>query len=414
MTEENRREYALLRYGIIAPAVCNMLPEGKSLKEFFEEAAEKTYEGPGGKTLHFTAGTFERWYYFYKKKGFDGLVIQPRSDCGKSRKIDADVYEQVKLLKEGSPRMPATEIYQKLIENGLITPGEISLSTITRCVNQIVQERDFPVCTDMRRYERPHINEVWCGDSCVGPKIAIEGGKRRIYVIALIDDASRYITGARVFYKDNFNSLLQVMKSAVSKYGVPKLWNFDNGGAYKNKQMELLAARTGSTVHYCHPYTPTQKAKIERWFRTLRDKWLAATDLSGFSSLEAIQESLNRFVDKYNHTVHSSLNGKTPDERFFSEPEYIRRLSREEIEKDFLLEIDRRVSPDCVITIDDVEYELDSRYAKKKVKLRYSPDMKEIFLVESNNTLTPIRLLNKQENADVRRKKFYLSGGEEA
>ncbi len=414
MTEEKRKELALLRYGIIAPAVCRALPEGKTLKEFFEEAAEKTYEGPDGKILRFTASTFERWYYFYQKKGFDGLLTQPRSDSGKSRKIDEDIYRKIERLKKENPRMPATEILQKLKDERLIAEKELSLSTVTRCVNQIKQERDFPVCTDMRRYERPHINEVWCGDSCVGPKITIEGGKQRIYVIALIDDASRYITGARVFYKDNFFSLLQVMKSAVSKFGVPKLWNFDNGGAYKNRQMELLAARTGSTVHYCHPYTPTQKAKIERWFRTLRDKWLAATNLAEFSSLDAIQESLDRFVDKYNHTVHSSLDGKTPDERFFSEPECIRRLPKEQIEKDFLLEIDRRVSADCVITIDDIEYEVDSRYAKRRVKLRYSPDMKTIYLVESNDTMTPIRLLNKQENAVAKRQKVYLSEGDDA
>ena len=176
--------------------------------------------------------------------------------------------------------------------------------------------------------------------------------------------------------------------------------------------MELLAARIGSTVHYCHPYTPTQKSKIERWFRTLRDKWLAITNLEEFSSLSEIQKSLDLFVDKYNHTVHSSLGGLTPDGRFFSEPGYIRRLTAEEIEKNFLLEVDRRVSADCVITIDNVEYEVESRYARKRVKLRYAADMKTIYLVEDNNTYTPIRLLNKQENALVKRSKIYLSGGE--
>ena len=34
------------------------------------------------------------------------------------------------------------------------------------------------------------------------------------------------------------------------------------------------------------------------------------------------------------------------------------------------------------------------------------------YLVEDNNTYTPIRLLNKQENALVKRSKIYLSGGE--
>lgn len=116
---------------------------------------------------------------------------------------------------------------------------------------------------DMRRYERPHINEVWCGDSSAGPWLKLpDGKKRRVYVIALIDDASRFITGANVFFNDTFVNLMSVIKSAVARYGRPKAFNFDNGPAYRNKQMELLAGRIGSTISYCRPYTPTQKAKI--------------------------------------------------------------------------------------------------------------------------------------------------------
>ncbi|MFR2338011.1 MAG: hypothetical protein ACLS7X_01465 [Mediterraneibacter gnavus] len=75
----------------------------------------------------------------------------------------------------------------------------------------------------MRRYERPHINEVWCGDSSVGPRLTDSDGKKhRIYIIALIDDASRFITGIDVFYHDNFINLMSVMKSAIAKYGRPK------------------------------------------------------------------------------------------------------------------------------------------------------------------------------------------------
>lgn len=411
MTEEMRQQMALMRYGIIAPAICHTIPPDKTLHSFFEEAAEKPYTDPNGKVHYYSVKTLERWYYFYLKAGFDGLVRQPRSDRGKSRKIDADIYEQIKYLKEKYPRIPATEILRQLVSTGTIKQGDISLSTVTRCMNQIVEKQNLPVHADMRRYERPHINEVWCGDSCVGPKIMIEGAKRRIYVIALIDDASRFITGAAVSYHDNYISLLQVLKTATAKFGVPKVLNFDNGHTYRNHQMELLAARIATTLHYCQPYSPTQKSKIERWFRTLRDKWLAITDLNQFSSLSQIQDSLDCFVQSYNHTIHTSLSGKSPDERFFAEPQLIRRLSPDETEKAFLLEIERRVSADSVITIDNIEYEVDCRYSGTRVRLRYSPDMKTIYLVESNNNLTPIRLLNKQENALVKRNKTYLSGG---
>lgn len=266
----------------------------------------------------------------------------------------------------------------------------------------------------MRRYERPHINEVWCGDSSAGPYLKTPDGKKhRVYVIALLDDASRMVVGIDVFFNDTFVNLMSVLKSAVSKYGVPKVLNFDNGSAYKNRQMELLAARIGSIINYCRPYTPTAKAKIERWFRTMKDQWMASLDMRDFHSLDSLRGSLLSFVRSYNLAPHSSLKGKSPQDRFFSEPDIIRRLETRQIKECFLLELERRVSADSVIVINGVEYEVDYRFAKQRITLRYSPDMKEISVVEHDGSLTPIRLLNKQENASVKREKIHLCGGED-
>ena len=106
------------------------------------------------------------------------------------------------------------------------------------------------------------------------------------------------------------------------------------------------------------------------------------------------------------------MKGSSPQDRFFSEPECIRRLSEQEIENSFLLEIERRVSADSVIVIDQVEYEVDYRFAKQRIRLRYSPDLEDIFIVEADGTLTPIRLLNKTENANIKRDKIHLCRGE--
>ena len=145
-------------------------------------------------------------------------------------------------------------------------------------------------------------------------------------------DASRFITGIDVFYNDNFINLMSVMKSAVSKYGRPKVLNFDNGKSYKNKQMELLAARIGTTLSYCQPYTPTSKAKIERWFRTLKDQWMAGLDMRDFRSLDELRGSLYAYVQSYNLAPHSSLRGMSPQDRFFSEPDHIRCLTQDNID----------------------------------------------------------------------------------
>lgn len=414
MEQDKKHDIALMRYSVISPLITGLQEDYPSLDAFFRDASVKGVVTPEGSVKKFAPGTIEKWYRAYKTGGFDALLPTGRSDAGRPRKLDDEIQEQIRYLKCNYPRMSAAAIYRQLQDNGSIRHGEISESTINRYINQMAMEMKTTTNQDMRRYERPHINEVWCGDSSVGPYLKTPDGKKhKLYIIALIDDASRFITGIDIFFNDNFVNLMSVMKSAVAKYGRPKLFNFDNGSSYKNKQMELLAARIGSTLNYCRPYTPTAKAKIERWFRTMKDQWMASLDIRDFHSLEELRGNLLAWVHIYNNTPHASLNGKTPQERFFSEPEQIRRLTQEQIEKDFLLEIERRVSADSVIVIDQTEYEVDYRFAKQRIRLRYSPDMKEIFIVEPDGSLTPIRLLNKQENADIKREKIRLYGGQD-
>ena len=145
----------------------------------------------------------------------------------------------------------------------------------------------------------------------------------------------------------------------------------------------------------------------------MKDQWMASLDIRDFHSLDELRGNLFAYVQQYNQTPHSSLKGASPQDRFFSEPECIKRLSDDEVEKSFLLEIERRVSSDSVIVIDQVEYEVDYRFAKQRIKLRYSPDLNDIYIVEADGTLTPIRLLNKIENAFIKRDKTHLYRGDE-
>lgn len=414
MDQEKKQAIALMRYSAIAPLITGLSDDYESLTAFFNNASVKGVIHPDGTVKHYAPGTIEKWYRNYKEAGFDALIPIGRVDQGKPRRLDDDLQEQIKYLKTNYPRMSASAIYRQLRDNGSIKNGEVSESTVNRYINLIAVQMKTTTNQDMRRYERAHINEVWCGDSSVGPYLKTPDGKKhKVYVIALIDDASRFIVGIDVFFNDNFVNLMSVMKSAVAKYGRPGMFNFDNGSSFKNKQMELLAARIGSVVHYDQPYTPTQKAKIERWFRTMKDQWLSSLDIRDFHSLDELRGNLLAYVQNYNQTVHSSLKGLSPQDRFFSEPNRIRRLPDEEIENSFLLELERRVSSDSVIVIDRVEYEVDYRFAKQRIKIRYSPDMKDIFIVEADGTLTPIRLLNKTENAYIKREKIHLCRGEE-
>lgn len=409
MTEEERRDLALMKYAAIVPMVTGKT-SAENVTAFCREAAKQEFTLPNGSRRIYAPKTIECWYRDYLKGGFDALLPSGRKDEGVSRALDEELKEKILYLKKAYPRLPCTMIHRKLLEDGDMKPEEaVSLSTITRFVDRYMKESKSTTNLDLHRYERPHINEVWCGDSSVGPKLK---GKR-IYCIALMDDASRLITGIGLFYNDNFANLMTVIKSAVRKYGRPAVFNFDNGATYRNKQMELLAARIGTAINYCQPYTPIQKAKIERWFLTMKEQWMAGINMKDFDSLEDLNTSLLSYVDRYNKAPHTSLGDMSPEERYFSEPERIRRLTEEQIEKGFLLELERRVSTDNVISIDNVEYEVPIRFSRQRIRLRFTPDMETIYVTEADGTLTPIKLLNKAENALMKRESIRFSGGEE-
>ena len=280
MEQQKKHDIALMKYSAIAPVISGLPAQYQSFSEYFREVSEKGILHPDGSLRHYATSTIAKWYELYVKNGFDSLQPSGCSDEGKPGKLDDALQEQILYLKEHYPRMSAAAIYKQLQHNGSIRRGELSESTILRFINRLAMEKKSSNGQDMRRYERPHINEVWCGDSSVGPYLKTSDGKKhRVYVIALIDDASRMVVGIDVFFNDTFVGLMSVLKSAVSKYGVPRVLNFDNGSSYKNRQMELLAARIGSAINYCRPYTPTAKAKIERWFRTMKDQWMASLDI---------------------------------------------------------------------------------------------------------------------------------------
>ena len=145
----------------------------------------------------------------------------------------------------------------------------------------------------------------------------------------------------------------------------------------------------------------------------MKDHWMSQLHMRDFPSLEDLKSSLFTYVNSYNQSIHSSLNGLTPQDRFFNESHIIKRLPENILETAFLLEYERRVSADNVIMIDETEYEVPYRYSKQRITLRYSPDLNKIYVVDKHNgELTPIKLLNKQENSLIKREKVKFTGGE--
>ena len=262
MEENLRNSIALFRYGTLAPFITGQ-SEFKEPWAYFRSLEGKKFEYVDGTYRTVSPSTLARWYEAYKEKGFDGLKPQKRSDLGAHRKIDTSLKPLILHYVEEYPRLPATQIYEKLVSNGDILKKDISLSTVTRFVSAAKKEKGQKPITEYRRYEKEHINEVWYGDTTYGPYIYVGGEKKRVFIIAFIDDASRLVTSCIAFFEDNYVNLMQAIKKAVSTYGKPQVISVDNGSNYRSAQMELLGARIGVAINYCPAYTPTSKSYVK-------------------------------------------------------------------------------------------------------------------------------------------------------
>lgn len=420
MDIEKNKEKALMRHTAIEELLNPQPDDFRTKEEKYRDAAEKVYYvpiGPEGNSFEmrqYSPSTIEKWYRACLNKGFDALYTKTRSDLGQSRVLTAENKETIKYYRSSFPRMNVAVMYRTMLDKNEIDPNKVSYSTVNRYVRtlKVVEQCEETTNKDMHRYERAHINEAWYADTMHGVNIVTEDGKsRKFYVITFIDDASRFIVGADIFFEDNYVNVMSVMHTAIAKYGKPTVLSMDCGAPYKNKQMSILAARLNIDLRYCKPYSPYMKGKIERLNNTISSHWIATIDFKTMHSLQDIRTSFYAWIDKYNSTVHSSIR-MTPQDRFFDEVDRIKRISTEALDKAFLLEITRKVSADSVISIDSVLYEVPTRFANQKITIRHSPDMSHVYVVNADDSFTEISKLDKHANAIAKRNKPRLYKGD--
>ena len=82
-----------------------------------------------------------------------------------------------------------------------------------------------------------------------GPKVTDGRRRRKTFLIAFIDDATRVLPFAAFAHAENTTAFLPVFKHAIVRRGLPMRLFVDNGANYRSQQ---LAARVRETRHRAH------------------------------------------------------------------------------------------------------------------------------------------------------------------
>ena len=261
MDMEAAQAMALFKYGIIAPAIGGFLSECTKAA-YYREAAKKEYTLPDGTRRTFAATTIKKWEVNYRAGGIEALMPKGRSDAGVSRTISDAVGEQIHAYREQFPKITGQKIYEKLLEEGHIRCGETSVDSLYRYLKAHGMTPQGMPPDECLSFEFDHANDCWQADTVNGPWLRLEGQPaRKTYLITFIDDASRIHPHGEFFFNDNAVNVLKVMKKAILKAGVPRMLFDDNGGSYRNGQINWICAKLGVVLIHSREYYPQGKGK---------------------------------------------------------------------------------------------------------------------------------------------------------
>ena len=374
--EALRNAVARFRYGLIADVL--PLPLGsRDIRRALHQKAQHTYIIPGTRRTRVAVETMRDWLSLYRTGGLEALYPKTRADRGPPRRLPPEVTEWLVSLKTEQPALSVNALIRTARECGVDHP--LAPSTVHRLLARegLLDKRPGdPGATDRRRFAFRNAGELWMSDVMHGPKVRDGRRRRKAFLIAFIDDATRVIPFAAFAHAENTTAFLPVFKQAIAWRGLPARLYVDNGASFRSQPLALVCAKLGIALIHARPYPPAGKGTIERFFRTLRAAWLAHLTAEATESLDTLSRTLWAWVEgEYHHSPHRGLDGRTPLDQWALAGHDVRfpdpRLDLDDL---FLLEAKRRVMKDRTVRLHGRLYEVDAVLVGQSVPLRYNPD----------------------------------------
>jgi len=384
---------------------------GNSIRARIKQVAGRAFVDPlSGHSYRFTWRTISTWLYRFKKHSVIALDNKTRADKNAYRKVQPNelaeaIHEILPTLSHNKTGLiPKSTLYRRLLDKNFFARSQLSQTSFYRLVreNNLL---DNEQCKKLRRsFAMQFANELWQADTMYGPAIAQADGKwRKTFLIAFIDDASRVITHAEFFYRDNTENMIDAFRSALFKRGKPERLYFDSGSNYTAKEILQACVRLDIRLSHAPLRDGAAKGKIERFFRGFRDRLL--TQHTRFESLADLNAKTQAWIeDEYNSKHHAGIQ-MIPIDRFNLDHRRIQFLTDDETTAEvFFIEVDRKVSKTNVFSINNQKYECPVDLRQKTVQVRYDRSRMNRFIVYfAGKRMGEALLLNLLFNAHQRR-----------
>ena len=148
-------------------------------------------------------------------------------------------------------------------------------------------------------------NQVWSIDITY-----IRMHHSHMYLTAIIDWHSRFIVGWNLSDTLDTCYVMQAVREAVEKYGIPSILNSDQGSQFTSSAYKDLLHALHITQSMDGKSRWADNIMIERWFRSLKVEEIYPNE---YKSPRELRMAIRNYIDQYNTLrPHEALDYETP------------------------------------------------------------------------------------------------------
>jgi transposase InsO family protein len=270
--------------------------------------------------------TLYSWKKRFDAKGPAGLLDQPKGSPKGSQLSDL-TQRTILMLKKANPDWGCQRISDMLLRGPALPASPGAVARVLHEAGYVTEEvPTHPHPDKVRSFERARPNQLWQTDLFT---FVLKRQNRRVYLVAFMDDHSRFMVGYGLHASQSSALVLEVLRAAITSHGTPEEILTDNGSQYvtwrgKSAFSKELDKR-GIRQVVARPRHPQTLGKIERFWGTLWRECLAS---AVFLDLGDAQRRIGLFLDHYNfQRPNQGIDGLVPADRFFgAAPEVLQTL----------------------------------------------------------------------------------------
>lgn len=188
------------------------------------------------------------------------------------------------------------------------------------------------------RFESTHAHQIWQLDGKSKFKVYFKDGTEKTYrLLTIIDDATRYILGAKLAATETTAAAIAVFKESCAEAGgVSENIYADRGSAFEADLFRTGIALFGSHRILTPGGTPNRRGKSEKSHQSTHHILVLELQHRVVEDEQELLKLLKEAIRIYNHRPHHSLNKMSPQQALASYPSRARHVAAQDLFKAFL------------------------------------------------------------------------------